>query len=210
MFSMPPQKHFPLFNLLLEQLLSCLEIPTIVTIIIGFLALERKLIVMSSQPSLVLDVCECVQALQFPFELVAPYVQRLVEPFMSCLDFHGAVFVGIHNDGTPDGLATMMHENMPEDSTIVDLDAGNLLFNGDGMAVLSNSWEIRPSGPRLVLDSDVETLCRDASIFPGQEPLDSQLDSAFAAYIPAAVVEDKIPLGNKQLEPFLTRPHVEL
>jgi hypothetical protein len=130
-----------------------------VTIIIGFWGLERKIIVMSSQPSLVLDVCKCARALQFPVELVAPYVQRLAEPFMSCLDF-------------PDGLATMMHENMPEDSTI-DLDTKNLLFNTDRMVVLNSSWEIRLPGPHLVLISEVETLCRDASIFPGQEPLDS-------------------------------------
>jgi hypothetical protein len=202
MLSMPPQKDFPLLDLPFERLVSCLDIPTIVTIIIGFLALERKLIVMSSRPSLVLDVCECARALLFPFELVAPYVPRLTEPFMSCLDFPGAIFVGIHDDGTPDGLAAMVRENMPEDSTIVDLDTGNLHFNGDRTVVLNNSWEIIPPGPRSVLISEVETLCRDASIVPGQEPLDSQLDAAFEASIPAAMVEDEIPLGNEQREPF--------
>lgn len=38
----PPLKDFPLLDLPYERLVSCLDIPTIVTIVLGFLALERK------------------------------------------------------------------------------------------------------------------------------------------------------------------------
>ena len=86
---------------------------------------------MSTRPSLVLDVCELLRSLLFPFDLCAPYVPRLTEPFMSCLDFPGAIFVGIHDDGTPDGLAAVVRKNMPEDSTIVDLDSGSVDCSGD-------------------------------------------------------------------------------
>jgi hypothetical protein len=202
MLSSPPQKDLPLVDLPFERLVSCLDIPTIVTIVLGFLALERKVIVMSSRPSLVLDVCECARALLFPFELVAPYVPRLTEPFMSCLDFPGAIFVGIHDDGTADGLAATVRQNMPEDSTIIDLDQGTIDCSGDRMTVLNNSWGLIPPGPRSLLVSEIETLCRDASLVPGQEPLDSQLDSAFEASMPSAMVEDTIPLGNEQREPL--------
>jgi hypothetical protein len=50
---------------------------------------------------------------------------------MSCLDFPGAIFVGIHDDGTPNGLAAVVRKNMPEDSTIVDLDSGSVDCSGD-------------------------------------------------------------------------------
>jgi dDENN domain len=121
---------------------------------------------------------------------------------MSCLDFPGAIFVGIHDDGSPDGLAATVRQNMPEDSTIVDLDNGSIDCSGDRMSVLNNSWGLIPAGPRSVLVSEIETLCRDASIVPGQEPLDSQLDSAFEASMPSAMVEDNIPLSNEDREPF--------
>jgi len=81
---------------------------------------------MSAYPSLVLDACELLRALLFPFELCAPYVPRLTQPFMSCLEFPGAIFVGIHDDGSPDGLATNVRENVPEDTIIVDLDTGEV------------------------------------------------------------------------------------
>lgn len=90
-----------------------------------------QVIVMSTRPSLVLDVCELLRSLLFPFELCAPYVPRLTEPFMSCLDFPGAIFVGIHDDGSPDGLAAVVRKNMPEDSRIVELDSGSVDCNGD-------------------------------------------------------------------------------
>jgi hypothetical protein len=38
----PPLKDLPLLDLPYERLVSCLDIPTIVTIVLGFLALERK------------------------------------------------------------------------------------------------------------------------------------------------------------------------
>lgn len=69
------------------------------------------------------------------------------------------------------------------------------------MAVLNSSWGIIPPGPRSVLISELETLCRDAGIVPGQEPLDSQIDSAFDASIPAALVEDNTT-SNAQHEPL--------
>ncbi|OEU10689.1 DENN-domain-containing protein [Fragilariopsis cylindrus CCMP1102] len=202
MLSSPPRKDFPLIDLPFERLLACLDVPTIVTLVIGFLALERKVIVMSKQPSLVLDVCECVRALLFPFELVAPYVPRLTEPFMSCLEFPGAIFVGIHDDGTRDGLAATVRQQMPEDSTIVNLDTGSVDCSGDRTSVLKNSWGIIPTGPRSVLVSEIETLCRDASILPGQEPLDGILDAAFEVSVPATMVEDNILLSNDDREPL--------
>jgi hypothetical protein len=202
MLSSPPRKDFPLVDLPFERLLACLDVPTIVTLVIGFLALERKVIVMSKRPSLVLDVCECVRALLFPFELVAPYVPRLTEPFMSCLEFPGAIFVGIHDDGTRDGLAATVRQQMPEDSTIVNLDIGSVDCSGDRTSVLKNSWGIIPPGPRSVLVSEIETLCRDASILPGQEPLDGILDAAFEVSVPATMVEDNILLSNEDREPL--------
>jgi hypothetical protein len=43
---------------------------------------------MSTRPSLVLDVCELLRSLLFPFDLCAPYVPRLTEPFMSYVPLH--------------------------------------------------------------------------------------------------------------------------
>ena len=63
-------------------------------------------------------------------ELCAPYVPHLTQPFMSCLEFPGATFVGIHDDGKPDGLANMVRDSIPEDSIIVELDSGEI--NSDG------------------------------------------------------------------------------
>lgn len=40
--SMPPAKDFPLVDLPFQRLLACLDVPTIITIVLGFLALERK------------------------------------------------------------------------------------------------------------------------------------------------------------------------
>lgn len=86
---------------------------------------------MSTRPALVLDVCELLRSLMFPFDLCAPYVPRLTEPFMSCLDFPGAIFVGIHDDGSSDGLAAIVRESPPEESAIVDLDTGRIDCSGD-------------------------------------------------------------------------------
>lgn len=129
--SLPSLKDFPLVDLPYQRLVSVLDIPTIVTVVLGFLALEKKVLIKSSRPSLVLDNCELLRSLLFPFDLCAPYVPRLTEPFMSCLDFPGAIFAGIHDDGSPAGLAAVVKNSPPEDSIIVDLDTGNIDCSGN-------------------------------------------------------------------------------
>jgi len=47
--SMPPAKDFPLVDLPYHRLLACLDVPTIITIVLGFLALERKVSTQSSR-----------------------------------------------------------------------------------------------------------------------------------------------------------------
>ena len=93
--------------------------------------MQFQVIVMSSRPSLVLDACELLRSLLFPFDLCAPYVPWLTEPFMSCLEFPGAIFVGIHDDGRPEGLAAVVRNSPPEDSIIVDLDSGAMNCTGN-------------------------------------------------------------------------------
>ena len=44
---LPPVKDLPLLDLSFRRLFSCLDAPTVVTIVLGFLALERKVIIMS-------------------------------------------------------------------------------------------------------------------------------------------------------------------
>lgn len=75
---------------------------------------------------MLLDCCELLKSLLFPFELCAPYVPHLTQPFMSCLEFPGATFVGIHDDGEAHGLARTVRLNIPEDSIIVELDTGEI------------------------------------------------------------------------------------
>lgn len=82
---LPPTKDLPLLDLPFQRLFACLDVPSVVTTVLGFLALERKVIIMSTHPSLVSDSCELLRSLLFPFELCAPYVPRLTQPFMSCL-----------------------------------------------------------------------------------------------------------------------------
>jgi hypothetical protein len=94
------------------------------------------------------------------------------------LEFPGAIFVGIHDDGTPNGLAASVRKDLPEDSIIIDLDTGEVECSGDRNIFISNTWDIIPESARTVLVSELETLCRDAGIVPGQEPLDLA-DSAF-------------------------------
>lgn len=199
----PPNKDLPLVDLPFHRLFACLNVHTVVTIVVGLLALERKLLVISTRPSLVLDVCELLKALLFPFELCAPYVPRLTEPFVSCLEFPGAIFVGIHDDGTKEGLASMVRSDLPEDSAIVDLDTGEIDCSGDRYEVLKQCWRIIPPGPRAMLVSEIETLCRDAGIVPGQEPLDSQVDAAFDVSVASAgLVEDMNDTGHAHREPL--------
>ena len=90
---------------------------------------------MSTHPSLVLDGCELLRSLLFPFELCAPYVPRLTQPFMSCLEFPGAIFVGIHDDESPKGLAANVRQNIPEETIIVDLDSGEISCDTDRLVL---------------------------------------------------------------------------
>ncbi len=84
------------------------------------------MIIISTQQSLLLHCCELLKSLLFPFELCAPYVPHLTQPFMSCLEFPGAIFVGIYDDGQTHGLAKSVRLNIPEDSIIVELDSGEI------------------------------------------------------------------------------------
>ena len=90
--SLPPTKDLPLLDLPFQRLFGCLDVPSVVTTVLGFLALERKVIIMSTHPSLVSDSCELLRSLLFPFELCAPYVPRLTQPFMSCLGKYYLIF----------------------------------------------------------------------------------------------------------------------
>lgn len=194
--SRPPEKDFPVVDLPYHRLFACLEIKTVVMIVLSLLALERKLIVVSTRPSLVLDVCELLRALLFPFELCAPYVPRLTEPFKSSLDFPGAIFVGIHDDGEAHGLAAVIRTTYPEDSIIVDLDTGEISCDGDRFDVLTKAWDIIPATPRSALVSELEILCRDAGIADGQEPLDSQYDESFDVCLQYAVADTAEPYNS--------------
>jgi DENN (AEX-3) domain/dDENN domain/uDENN domain len=202
-FSLPPEKDFPLVDLPYHRLFACLDIKTTVSIVLGLLVLERKVIIMSTRPSLVLDVCELLRSLLFPFELCAPYVPRLTEPFKSSLDFPGAIFVGIHDDGEPHGLATKVKKMYPEDSIVIDLDSGQMDCDGDRSEALAGIWNTIPTSSRSILVSELETLCRDANIVDGQEPLDSLFDSAFYVDLPDVVEgfgiasESREPLDNR-------------
>jgi hypothetical protein len=188
----PPEKDFPVVDLPYHRLFACLEIKTVAMIVLSLLALERKLIVMSTRSSLVLDVCELLKSLLFPFELCAPYVPRLTEPFKSSLDFPGAIFVGIHDDGESHGLAAKIRRTCPEESIVVDLDKGEILCDGDRFDVLTKAWDVIPAVPRSALVSELEALCRDAGIADGQEPLDSQYDESFGVSLRYPVVDAEI------------------
>lgn len=50
---------------------------------------------------------------------------------MSCLEFPGATFCGIHDDGEPDGLVNKVRQFIPEDSIIVELDSGEIKCDGN-------------------------------------------------------------------------------
>ena len=180
--SLPPEKDFPVLDLPYHRLFSCLNVQTIVTLVLGLLALERKVIILSTSPSLVLDVAELLRSLLFPFDLCAPYVPRLTEPFKSSLNFPGAIFVGIHDDGDPHGLAAAVKASYPEESIVVNLDTGEMDCEkgiGDRFELLAQVWNLIPHTPRAALVAELEALCRDVDLVPGQEPLESLVDSAF-------------------------------
>ena len=194
--TIPPEKDFPVLDLPYHRLVACLEINTIVMMVLGMLALEKKVIIMSTRPSLVLDVCELLRSLMFPFDLCAPYVPRLTEPFKSSLDFPGAIFVGIHDDGSPGGLASTVRKELPEDSIVVDLETGEIESDFDRMDIINSTWEILPRTARSELVKELQVLCSDAGINDGQEPLDSQYDSAFEVALSDAIVDDDIDILN--------------
>lgn len=64
--------------------------------------------------------------------------------------------------------------------------------------VLASAWDIIPATARSNLVSELETLCRDAGIVPGQEPLESVVDPAFDAPLPYGLVEDYDTLPENQ------------
>lgn len=206
---LPPLKDLPLLDLSYRRLFGCLDVPTVVAIVLGFLALERKVIIMSAYPSLVSDVCELLRSLLFPFDLCAPYVPRLTEPFMSCLNFPGAIFVGIHDDGSPKGLAASVRRNIPEDSFIVDLDTGDIDCAGDRLELLKECWEIIPSQARSSLVEEIETICQDANIEPGQEPsgpaIEAALDIADVTFAPVFDGDNYIQLDDRAVRDSFLR-----
>lgn len=146
------------------------------------------MILISTRQSLVLDCCELLKSLVFPFELVAPYGPLLTEAFMSLLEFPGATFVGIHDDGKEGGLAELVRNSIPEDSIVLDLDNGEISCD-DRYETLKAAYQIIPSEPRSMLIKEIEALCADAGIVPGQEPLDSGVDSAIDVTCPRSPVE---------------------
>ncbi|KAL7465896.1 hypothetical protein ACHAXS_006197 [Conticribra weissflogii] len=181
---MPPLKDLPLVDLSYNRLFAALDVPTVVTIVLGFLAMEKKVILMSRRQSLVLDCCELLKSLLFPFDLCAPYVPHLTQAFMSCLDFPGAIFVGIYDDDQENGLARIVRANIPEDSIIVELDSGEIHCDGNRYETLKAAYQIIPAEPRSSLIKEVEALCKDAGIIPGQEALDFGLESAIDSMVP--------------------------
>lgn len=152
--------------------------------------LSSQVILISTRQSLLLDCCELLKSLLFPFELCAPYVPRLTQPFMSCLEFPGATFVGIHDDKTETrSLANYVRDDVPEDSIIVELDSGEITCDGNRYEVLKAAYQIIPSEPRTMLIKEVEALCQDAGLVPGQEPLDCGVDAAIDSTVPPNVTE---------------------
>eukprot|EP00978_Attheya_sp_CCMP212_P000484 scaffold951_cov62-Attheya_sp.AAC.2 len=72
----------------------------------------------------------------------------------------------------------------------------------DRFEVLKQCWGVIPTAARSALVSEIETLCRDAGLAPGQEPLESQIDSAFDASVPSTLVEDYNDKGYQNREPL--------
>lgn len=50
---------------------------------------------------------------------------------MGTLEFPGATFVGIHDDGQVNGLAKFVRTSIPEESIIVELDSGEINCDGN-------------------------------------------------------------------------------
>ena len=196
----PPLKDLPLLDLSYQRLFSALDVPTVVTVVLGFLCLEKKVILISTRKSLVLDCCELLKSLVFPFELVAPYGPLLTEAFMSLLEFPGATFVGIHDDRNEDGLAALVRSSIPEDSVVLDLDSGEISCD-DRYETLKAAYQIIPVEPRSMLIKELEALCADAGIVPGQESLDHGVDSAIDVTCPLSPVQSSSK-GSQSHLPF--------
>ena len=60
---------------------------------------------------------------------------------MSCLEFPGAIFVGIHDDGLANGLASSIRRNIPEDTVIIDLDTGDIDCYGNRCVFFIFLWK---------------------------------------------------------------------
>ncbi|KAL7544101.1 hypothetical protein ACHAXR_013579, partial [Thalassiosira sp. AJA248-18] len=200
---MPPLKDLPLVDLSYDRLFAALDVPTVVTIVLGFLCLERKVILISTRQALLLDCCELLKTLLFPFELCCPYAPHLTQPFMSCLEFPGATFVGIHDSGQANGLAKFVRDSIPEDSIIVELDTGEINCDGNRYETLKAAYQIIPAESRSLLIKEIETLCQDAGIVPGQEPLDYGIDSAIdSTAVPSNMAENFGKLKQQHHEPL--------
>jgi len=200
---MPPLKDLPLVDLSYRRMFAALDVPTVVTIVLGFLCLEKKVILISTRQALLLDCCELLKSLLFPFDLCAPYVPHLTQPFMSCLEFPGATFVGIHDNGqAKNGLANIVRTNIPEDSIIVELDSGEINCDVNRYETLRAAYQIIPAESRSILIKEVETLCQDAGIVPGQEPLDSGIDSAIDSTVPSNMSEHFGKRNQQHYEPL--------
>lgn len=190
---------------------------------------------MSSYSCMVSDICELLRALLFPFDLCAPYVPRLTEPFMSCLNFPGAIFVGIHDDGSPDGLASCVRKNIPDEAFVVDLDTGDIDCGGERCVychllqsataiynlqsiyfsisrrfeVLKECWDTIPRQVRSLLVEEVETLCEDASFTPGQEPsglgIEAALDITDVSFAPVFGDDDSVLFDDRAIRDAFLR-----
>lgn len=93
----------------------------------------------------------------------------------------------------------MVKKTYPEESIVVDLDTGDIDCDGDRYETLTSIWNIIPENSRSVLVSELETLCRDADIVDGQEPLDSWLDSAFYVDLADAVEGYDVNAESKEV-----------
>ena len=69
----------------------------------------------------------------------------------------------------------------------------SLLFNLR-YATLKAAYQIIPSDSRATLIKEVESLCHDAGIVPGQEPLDYSIDSTIDSTVPSNLAES---FGNR-------------
>lgn len=67
---------------------------------------------------------------------------------------------------------------------------------------LKAAYQVIPAGERACLIKEVETLCQDAGIIPGQEPLDYGIDSAIDSTVPSNMAEHFGTVKQKHFEPL--------